>query len=66
VWDSPCQSALNRPARASGSGKIRKLVVAARTRHFGQDQRCDESRGYCSTTNDPAHPPTRRFGGFVA
>jgi hypothetical protein len=66
VWDSPCQSALNRPSCASCFGKIRKLVVATRPRHFGQNQRGDYRCGHSSTSNHPPRPSTRRLGGFVA
>jgi hypothetical protein len=59
VWDSSCQSALDRPARAGCYGKIRKLVVATRPRHLWQDQRGDDSCGRCSPANDLSRPPAR-------
>jgi hypothetical protein len=65
VWDSSCQSALDRPARAGCYGKIRKLVVATRPRQLRQDQRGDDSCGRCSTANDPSWPPTRHACGFA-
>jgi hypothetical protein len=50
VWDSSCQSALYRPARACRIGKIRKPAVVSAAGHFGQNQRHDDCCRNCAAS----------------
>src|SRR5262245_43293855 len=61
VWDSPCQSALDRPVRAGSCGKIRKLVIAPASRQLWQNDSRNNRRGDRARADGPANPAARGF-----